>query len=82
MTTVSASFRKCYFSRCRELREYVGLSMSRLAASANVSRDLVRSLERGNAHSRHKVLLVFKVLNELNEHSLNLEDELHPFEQQ
>lgn len=69
---------KCCFPRCRELREDVGLSMTKLAAAANVSRDLVRSLENGNAHTRHKVMTVFNALRNLHQESLCATDELVP----
>lgn len=69
---------KCCFPRCRELREAVGLSMTKLAAAADVSRDLVRSLENGNPHSRHKVMMVFNALQKLHQGSLCGSDELTP----
>lgn len=69
---------KCCFPRCRELREDVGLSMTKLAAAAEVSRDLVRSLENGNAHTRHKVMAVFNALQKLHQGSLCAADELVP----
>ena len=69
---------KCCFPRCRELREDVGLSMTKLAAAAEVSRDLVRSLENGNAHTRHKVMRVFNALRERHQGSLCAADEFVP----
>ena len=68
---------KSAFSRCRELRENAGLSMSKMAAMAGVSRDLLRSLESGNPHSRHKVMLVFNALQKLHGGSLGTGDELN-----
>ena len=65
----------CY-PRCRELRESVGLSMTKLAAAADVSRDLVRSLENGNPHTRHKVMTVFNALQKLHQGSLSVANEL------
>lgn len=38
------------FERCRELRESKGLSMAKLAGSAGVGRDPLRTLEEGLAH--------------------------------
>ena len=67
---------KSAFARCRELRENAGLSMSKLAAMAEVSRELLRSLEDGNPHSRHKVMLVFNALQKLHCGSLSIGDEL------
>ena len=67
---------KTTFVRCRDLREQAGLSMTKLAAEAGVSRDLVRSLENGGGHSRHKVLPVFQALQALHNGSLSAEDEL------
>lgn len=67
------------FPRCRFLRENAGESMSRLAGLAVVGRDLVRSLEQGNSHSRHKVMSVFNALQKLHADSLRAEDELVPF---
>ena len=69
---------KCCFPRCRELREAAGLSMTKLAAAADVSRDLVRSLENGNPHSRHKVMMVFNTLQKLHHGALCGADELTP----
>lgn len=68
---------KSSFTRCRELREHAGLSMSKLAAMAGVSRDLLRSLEGGNPHTRPKVMLVFNALQELHDDSLSIGDELN-----
>ena len=70
------SIPKSDFARCRELRENAGLSMTKLAAIAGVSRDLLRSLEGGNPHSRHKVMLVFNALQKLHGGSLSVSDEL------
>ena len=70
------SIPKSALTRCRELRENAGLSMSKLAANAGVSRDLLRSLEGGNPHSRHKVMLVFNALQKLHGGSLSIGDEL------
>ena len=67
---------KSRFSRCRELRETAGLSMSKLAALADVSRDLLRSLEMGNAHSRHKVMAIFNALQKCHGGSLRVDSEL------
>ena len=67
---------KSCFPRCRELREAVGLSMSKLAAAADVSRDLIRSLENGNPHTRHKVMTVFNALQKLHQGSLSAATEL------
>lgn len=53
---------KSSLPRCRSLREQAGLSKNKLAAAADVSRDLVRSLEDGNPHSTHKVRAVFNAL--------------------
>ena len=39
------------------------MSKNKLAAAADVGRDLVRSLEDGNAHSTHKVRAVFNALH-------------------
>lgn len=50
--------------------------MSKLAGIADVSRDLLRSLEEGNAHSRHKVMSVFNALQELHNGSLQADEEL------
>ena len=50
--------------------------MSRLAGLAGVGRDLIRSLEQGNPHSRHKVMLVFNALQNLHGGSLRVEIEL------
>ena len=69
---------KCCFPRCRELREAVGLSMTKLAAAGDVSRDLVRSLENGNPHTRHKVMTVFNALQNLHKGVLCGADELAP----
>ncbi len=52
--------------------------MSKLAGAADVSRDLVRSLEKGNPHSRHKVMAVFNALQESHKGSLRIEEELAP----
>ena len=73
------SIPKYTFSRCRTLREHAGLSMSRLAGVSEVSRDLIRSLEKGNPHSRHKVMAVFNALQQLHDDSLREEDELLSF---
>ena len=70
------SIPKYTFSKCRTLREHAGLSMSRLAGVSEVSRDLIRSLEKGNPHSRHKVMAVFNALQQLHDGSLREEDEL------
>ena len=67
---------KSTFPRCRLLRENAGLSMSKLAGRADVSRDLLRSLEEGNAHSRHKVMSVFNALQGLHNGSLQADEEL------
>ena len=50
--------------------------MSKLAALADVSRDLVRSLENGHPHSRHKVMSVFNALQKLHQGSLRPDKEL------
>ena len=50
------------FERCRELRENKGLSMTKLAASAGVGRDLLRTLEKGHWHTAPKVMVVFEAL--------------------
>jgi len=70
---------KSTFPRCRDLRENAGLSMSRLAGAAGISRDLLRSLEEGNAHSRHKVLSVFNALQQHHDGALRHADELFPY---
>lgn len=67
---------KSTFRRCRDLRERAGLSMTKLAGSADVSRDLIRSLERGNPHSTHKVMAVFNALQESHNGSLLIAEEL------
>ena len=66
------------FSRCRELRERAGLSMSKLAGAVDVTRDLVRSLEKGNPHSTHKVMAVFNALQESHNGALRISEELTP----
>lgn len=73
------SIPKYTFLRCRTLRERAGLSMSQLAGESKVSRDLIRSLEKGNPHSRHKVMAVFNALQRLHDGSLREDDELSPF---
>ena len=50
------------FKRCREFRENKGLSMTKLAASAGVGRDLLRTLEAGQWHTAPKVMAVFEAL--------------------
>ena len=50
--------------------------MTKLAAAADVSRDLVRSLEYGNPHTRHKVMTVFNALQDLHKGTLRGPDEL------
>ena len=50
--------------------------MNRLARAADVSRDLLSSLEDGNAHTTHKVMAVFNVLEQLHRGVLRVEDEL------
>ena len=50
------------FERCRELRENKGLSMTKLAASAGVGRDLLRTLEEGHWHTAPKVMAIFEAL--------------------
>ena len=70
-------FNKSRFLRCRELREQAGLSMNKLASEADVSRDLIRSLEAGNPHTRHKVMAVFNALR-VRLGGLSPEDELVP----
>lgn len=73
------SIPKSTLPRCRVLRENAGLSMSKLAALADVGRDLVRSLESGNPHSRHKVMAVFNALQDRHRGTLVVDDELIPF---
>lgn len=53
--------------------------MSQLAGESKVSRDLIRSLEKGNPHSRHKVMAVFNALQRLHDGSLREDDELLSF---
>ena len=67
---------KSTFTRCRELRESAALSMTTLAARAEVSRDLIRSLESGHPHSRHKVMAVFNALNKCHDGVLDSAEEL------
>ena len=50
--------------------------MSKLASAADVSRDLIRSLEAGNSHTRHKVMAVFNALQQRHGGLLRPEDEL------
>ena len=64
------------FPRCRELRESAGLSMTKLAATAGVSRDLLRSLEEGNPHTAPKVMSVFNALQAAHTNSLVAEHEI------
>ena len=73
------SIPKYTFPKCRTLREHAGLSMNRLAGVSEVSRDLIRSLEKGNPHSRHKVMAVFNALQRLHDGSLREDDELLSF---
>lgn len=68
--------RKSRFPNCGALRESAGVSMSRFAGLAGVGRDLIRSLEQGKPHSRHKVMLVFNALQDLHGGSLCVEIEL------
>lgn len=70
------SIGKIEFRRCRELRESAGLSMTRLAGDAGVSRDLLRTLESGKAHSSHKVNAVFNALQKHHNGLLVKRDEL------
>ena len=58
------------FQRCRELRVNKGLSMTKLAASADVGRDLLRTLEEGQWHTAPKVMAVFEALQREYEGSL------------
>ena len=52
--------------------------MTKLASASDVSRDLVRSLENGNPHSRHKVMTVFNALQKFHQGSLCAAEELIP----
>lgn len=72
---------KSMLPRCRELREQAGLSISKLANAADVSRDLIRSLEAGNPHTRYKVMAVFNALQPRLGGSLRTDDELVPHRQ-
>ena len=74
------SIPKYTFPQCRTLRERAGLSMSQLAGESKVSRDLIRSLEKGNPHSRHKVMAIFNALQRLHDGSLREDDELLSFD--
>ena len=56
------SVSKRRLERCRELRVNKGLSMTKLAASAGVGRDLLRTLEEGRWHTAPKVMAVFEAL--------------------
>lgn len=67
------------FLRCRELRESKGLSMTRLAATASVGRDLLRSLEEGNWHTTHKVMAVFETLRGVYDGSLEVTEEIEHY---
>ena len=69
---------KLEFPRCKELRESAGLSMNRLAGEAGVSRDLLRTLESGKAHSSPKVNAVFNALQKNHNGLLVKRDELLP----
>ena len=73
---MATTARKSRFPNCGTLRENAGVSVSRLAGLAGVGRDLIRSLEQGNPHSRHKVMLVFNALQKLHGGSLRVEIEL------
>ncbi len=64
------------FARCRELRENKGLSQTKLAASAGVGRDLLRTLEDGNWHTAPKVMAVFEALQGVYGGSLQAMDEV------
>jgi ribosome-binding protein aMBF1 (putative translation factor) len=69
---------KCCFPRCEELRNSAGLSKAELARKAVISVDLIRSMENGNAHSRHKVMRVVNVLQGILNSTLDPEVELKP----
>lgn len=53
--------------------------MTRLAASASVGRDLLRSLEEGNWHTTHKVMAIFEALQGVYEGSLTATDEIEQY---
>ena len=67
------------FARCRELRENKGFSQTKLAASAGVGRDLLRSLEEGNLHTAPKVMAVFEALQREYGGSLQATDEVERY---
>jgi len=51
------------FPNLSKLRQDAGLTITALANQAGVGRDLIGNLERGKAHTRVKVMLVFNALN-------------------
>ncbi len=69
---------KCDFLHCEEHRNAAGLSKAKLAREAGVSVDLVRSLERGNYHSRHRVVCIFNELQKRLNKQLDPNAELSP----